>query len=1262
MGGYYMVGNTGNFKADPNCPICNGARWQRNKKDCRYSIQPDGNKLHFCFEEEINFVQGYRCTGTAKNGALMWVAHTGWSFSRVDQDEAERIRQMREEERQQLIATILPHSEKHQAYSRLINNHLGLRQSHKQDLLTNRGLTIEEIEKAKRCNYIVSWESQLNVSGYPANLAGVHSQQWGKQVTVGANGLAIAAQDLDGQILGFQIKPDNDFGAKYIWLSSAKQGGYGPGIARSGEMPLFVWQPEHKDLTQIKEVWYLEGALKSLITHFCLARLQITDVLVVGAAGGNFGENQLKEIVERLPEYTQHFLVPDAGAKANNNLVGERGAYTRLYWNLKNLGCEFQVKWWGQISKEINRDIDELLTETPQLFDTVENLPASKYFPAGSIRKKTEWEKASEHIVLAITWMLSHRKTPWSLVSKTEETRLTNAINNLSGYGVGQMRQTWIDLVKQGQRFIFDSSGTGTGKSYTAGSLFAGVLDADKIIYISKEHRNPTTETLINWPDLESRHDGLVRDQHGKLRRRKADEAYIQKGNCGRTKLLNVLREKNVNNADSAGIICTGCPHFEGCTKGTGQYTFLKDRSDILKRSRFRAHPASLPSMIDFDYAPNPGKYRKKKGEDKLPVRGAVLIWEEWNDILHNAKQLKISLEDVQQLQGVLSMKAPHLAEQLRPITSALASLMDGKQSRFGVGYQDIKAKLPAVDLRDDIIYITIPDESEIRDFTGNHSLGGEIHSIYDVPRKVAEDNTHGEQLYMQFQVELKKTRTYKLDLDAILETIQPNLDALNSTKEYGVDISELPAYLRSKFTEAEDTSANKLNSSLVKQWIEEFLDVLTGHITGYFFINHDTMSLTIPDPYLIHIANAAKANIFLDATATPEKLAMVLGVSTEQITHITQQQEVANLETDDPLSHVSFIQVTGLGRLGASRGPNQIRRVKAVVEALKSQYGNAAIIDLKKFNTEGDLNWWVESRGTNDIYEKGIKTLVLIGTPCRPIEQLASEFTLLYGRAPKPGMEEFTRTIQTKFSGEDAVQFTGQESIDPEFREFVYQDINSTILQGIGRLRAQRRTDEQLQVYLIGDFPYSFPVDYQTDAVYISPDAASKSQSLEIALVQAIDKLKDLKQKLTLDAVSKLVGKSIGRLTQFAQELGWGGGKALLKFLVSLVTTTNKTKKTSESNSLNTTSQDNLDQSQLTPEESHLVTQYLPLAYKENPETIGECAYQAILKLSKSIGKGSLNRMLHGLSEELRQNILAQLLWLLPEQHLEQLEQLLPG
>ncbi|MDJ0571421.1 MAG: hypothetical protein QNJ53_20560 [Pleurocapsa sp. MO_192.B19] len=612
---------------------------------------------------------------------------------------------------------------------------------------------------------------------------------------------------------------------------------------------------------------------------------------------------------------------------------------------------------------------------------------------------------------------------------------------------------------KSHQKYTADSSQTGSGKSFDSGRAKPVDFNAEKIIYITNEPRNVTTETLKDgWAVSSGRHDGLVKDQHGKIRRAKGDEGekIVSTANCMRTETIAALSKKNVASANSAELICGGCPQYGLCKSGiraknvpTG---YLGARASALASDKIIIHPSSLPSPEHFDYS------------------SVVLLWDEWTTILTNTKQIKVWSSDLKEIILHLTTKTPDLIPSLLPLFTELGKIFDEKApTRFGWSHGALTERLKPV----------LPED---------------------------------------------------LELDALALATEPNLDALNPTKDYGCDIQELPKEVKKLMTEPDHQTAVRVEAETLKQWIVPFLKVLSGG-TGYLSKSGGLLTITVPDTRLIDLAHAAKKNIFMDATGHLPDLAANLGVEPSEIEHIAASPNFKGAD-------VKVIQVAGLGRLGQQRGKHQERQTAAITKALQEKHPGIRKIAFKRFASDSDLRWFVESRGANDA-EKDT-ALILEGIPTPNIEALAAEFTCLFGLPPQPGTTKVKYHLELTNAGKPnsgSPYLEINESIEPQFRAFVRRKILAAIRQAVGRLRANKREGEELIIYILGDYPLDLPVEL-VKAIDITPEAASKIEQTEMAIKGALAQLKSEGQKVTQTAIAKITGYSQGYISRFKKLL----------------------------------------------------------------------------------------------------------------------------
>jgi hypothetical protein len=831
------------------------------------------------------------------------------------------------------------------------------------------------------------------------------------------------------------------------WLTGGERPSYVGKWAQFG-VPATIWlahNPPDADKT-----WFCEGEWDAILLGE-LARRRGEKVAIACSTSGASTVPKAQE-VDRLPGQVTIFYDRDeAGQKGARKLataIGKRGWIASVP---TPEGC--QVNGWD-VSNAIQAGYDW------------EDFEAASLAPSHTPEQSTDtdrpidrdrwlWEFGfGKRIRSRITKLLQssgkHLKA-WGFSKTTEHpSDQTGQKSTLqpTEYKPGHRLDTWKNAALS-HKSIWDSSGTGTGKSFDAGRLTPELLGCDRVFYMTADPRNPTTETLADWALLDGRHQGLVLDALGKLRRAKRGESYTIQPNCYRVDTIGALREAGIQGSDSSSVICPTCPHVESC-RGGHLFGYLNERMNALKSERVRSHPSSLPIAT---------------GEKAFDYSKAALVWEEWATIFKNSRQITVTVTDLDKLIVELATKAPEEFSKLQPLLTALRRLIAGEVKQpnlFGWNHHKLIEQLPP-----------LPND---------------------------------------------------LDEEALASVLEPDLEILDPTSEYGVPAAELPAGSRKKFTESDETTANKVRQQVLKQWLMPFLRVLKAE-KGYLTLSYGELTVTTPDDRLVKIAHAAHCNIFLDATGHLDELALLLGIPPEEIHHVRQQQASG--------AEVRRVQIAGMGRLGQRRGKDQQRRASAVVDELLHRHPGVGVIRFKRQAKEGDYRWFVESRGVNDA--QSLDTLILDGIPCENLESLAAQFTCIYGRPPAEGMQTIQTPVQLTNPLPEGVEpyFESNISADSDFAGFVRRRILANIHQAEGRLRATRRQGEQLTVYILGDFALDVPVEL-VRATDITLEAASKTERVELAIRRAVEQLKATGQEVTQQAIANLTGYTRGHISRF--------------------------------------------------------------------------------------------------------------------------------
>ncbi|MFM6693403.1 MAG: hypothetical protein ACKPHT_18990, partial [Microcystis panniformis] len=184
-------------------------------------------------------------------------------------------------------------------------------------------------------------------------------------------------------------------------------------------------------------------------------------------------------------------LYPDAGSLANENV-------TNQYRKLSDI-LPISVAYWGHGFDKSLGDIDEIGN-----LEAIDFITTSQFLIIGKSDALPFWERIKR--LVAKDRKKTRKPLPSPLPNK-REAKIYDRSNRLNEWASG--------------KYILDTSPTGSGKSYDAGTLNPDMLGVKDIIYVTNDPRNTTTPTLKDWPILEGRHAGLYRNPLGETRTRK---------------------------------------------------------------------------------------------------------------------------------------------------------------------------------------------------------------------------------------------------------------------------------------------------------------------------------------------------------------------------------------------------------------------------------------------------------------------------------------------------------------------------------------------------------------------------------------------------------------------------------------------------------------------------------------------------------------------------------------------------------------------
>ena len=658
-----------------------------------------------------------------------------------------------------------------------------------------------------------------------------------------------------------------------------------------------------------------------------------------------------------------------------------------------------------------------------------------------------------------------------------------------------QRLQVWQDAVKQGYKYILDASAPGLGKSHAAGIALPESFGLEKLWYLANDHRNPTTGVIeTNYVDLAVRNDGLKID----------DSRKTPNGNPF------LVWPKPGEEPDTLG----NCPKTDLFQKFRAKNLNFEAAVDspicqtcklayLCKNGSGQKYGASFRGERRNALAAN----RIRAHADSMPSPGdfdytaSGVFWDEVGTQLKPMDSITVALGDFDQVWGEMESKAPDLHEQLKPLRMALRPLLTGEAKQPFHGWDD----------------------------SGIRAL---------LPEKPS-------------------------NLDAIIaeleEVLQPDLDFLEESPDSISDEEELSKaqqrVINREFRRQAHEAFNNAFQQLALNWLVPFLKVWNGE-RGAFRCEWQNLTIFTKSDRHTSVAQAAKFNIFLDATIDRDRLALLLGIDPEEIYVVGQ-------ETPNH-GNLRLIQITGMGKLGKDRSDSLKDRVAALKKALEERYPGIVFGDWKGHTDAGDGRWFINLRGSNEF--QAAPALAVFGIPYQNVGHLQALYQTLTG----------------EFAPLD------RENPHSGLQRFIEAHVRAEIEQAVGRLRSHLRPDEQLTFMFVGDYDLNFlglPV-FQVEAFQITPEAGTATQLNGWKIFQAIQHLREANTKVIQKAVEAVTQIGQSTISEFAAK--FGGWKRLLKISEVLL------------NPLNSTSD-----IFLTDEERVVLGEYFPLVLESPPEEL---------------------------------------------------------
>jgi hypothetical protein len=956
----------------------------------------------------------------------------------------------------------------------------------------------------------------------PLNLPGVNSR--GDRLLAHSPGYLCPIVDVNGLIVGMQVR-------KRHLASDDNQRYYflsqNSSIRISDQVPLAVFEPVER-----KEDYY--GLVEGVGAKPFLACDRL-GVPIIGATGGNWASSSvhLQNSLQKLGAKSgdKVVLLADGGSPKNPSVLGQ---YKRALVELTKQGYQPLIGWWGQTNKT-DCDIDEL-----DDYSSIQHLTPDEFWAIAVEQGGAKPETKQDAPISRDQWEVSFG------FGKRLRNRIKQTLEGFKGFGkppapqpivkeapdktfqdANQRLQIWQDAVKAGYKYILDKSPPGGGKSWTAGNARPAAFSVEKLWYLANNHRNPTTGVIEkNYVDLPVRHNGLKIDDTRKTPNGNPFLIHPKKGETPNTKgncpKNDLFQEFRAKNLNVEAS--DSSPICQTCKLAYLCKSGTGKKYSASFRGDRRKALAADRIRSHADSLPDP------KDFDYL---NSGILWDEIGIQLKPMKQVSVTLADFDQTWAELETKAPELHEELKPFRLALRPLLTGESKQPYHGWDDAS------------IRALLPEEPE--DLNSAIKLVGIIERLEEI---------------------LRPDLTF---LKNQAETI-----AAPERQKLGISKAQ-QAVANRHFRHQAHQEFSEAFQKLALNWLVPLLKVWS---CGRGAIRCERGALTIFTSSDRHaaVAKAAKFNIFMDATITRDNLALLLGIAPEEI-YVVEQEVPAH-------NNLKIVQVTGMGKLGKDRSESLNSRVAAVKAGLKEQYPGIILGDWKCQSQEGDAEWFVNLRGSNEFQDA--PALAVFGVPYQNIGHLQALYQTLTG----------------EFAPLD------KENPHEGLQRFINDHVQAEIEQAVGRLRSPLRPDEQLTFYFVGDYDLSFlglPVE-QVDAFKVSPEAGTPTQLTMWKILETTHLLESQGAKITQNAIASAADISQPLISKIASQ--FGGWQYFKKLLLSLYSSPNSTS-------------NNFDA--LTDEERWFAQTYFPLLLDEPPEV----ALQGVSQLIQVYGTSTFLRVL---------------------------------
>ena len=568
-------------------------------------------------------------------------------------------------------------------------------------------------------------------------------------------------------------------------------------------------------------------------------------------------------------------------------------------------------------------------------------------------------------------------------------------------------------------RVVFNTSGTGAGKTYTIAQPEAvrtlreavGGSNQGVVLYLNNNYRTPAVPQLQSWGEVPARHGGLVRTEDGRLVR--ATEAtsagdLAEPANCAYSHRLNQIVERGHSSAVSSKWCSKLCPlrpeKYNDAGRnvgGDGSCRWVKDTWRPFVREVVRPDSDRAPALQQL-----------RTGTDSLMgllgygpafLSKALVVIDESDQLKAAVSQtIRLTHDDLMQLMKqlhLLGFKEQEEQAQARGLLEALDRLLDppSHQGRdHGMGVMEVRTDARVQRA------LQVIAQAHRCDTDGSIRLRGGWNELSGV---------------------LKFTE----------QSLLISLGSATTEEQAKRSIEGVPM-----------TVLPDLIAAVMPQLVEATGQSLVVAVERDGRQSRRVLHLVRRRPELTQALASAGAVLVLDATERPEDSLELM-----KFPEGAHSEVIAVRQGDENTgARLALRQVPCLGGMGRQRSEKKTAERNELIDVWLAKAPGAewGVIDHGRFcRGDGERAWLtVMARGGN--FLETASRLALVGLPIKNLNAIDQETELVFGSGTADPSSEAYRRWQAHL-------------------------VAIELVQGVGRLRANRRSaEEELEVLLVTD------------------------------------------------------------------------------------------------------------------------------------------------------------------------------------------------